>query len=334
MLMRTESLSRGPSAWRTRADVITDPAELIDLLGLESSMKPAARRAAELFGFRVTRSFASRMCRGDPLDPLLRQVLPVMEETLDGPAGFVGDPVGDLDARVAPGVLHKYPGRALLVVTGACGTHCRYCFRRHFPYREEIRPGTAAALNYLRNTPGITEVILSGGDPLTLGDGRLSGLVSELEAIPYIKHLRLHTRQPVFDPARVNDSLLDWMRSTGLRPVVVIHANHPNEIDGDVANALGRLSSTGAVLLNQSVLLRGVNDDTETLVRLSQRLFEVGVMPYYLHVLDRVRGAAHFLVSDSTARALHRGLRASLPGYLVPRLAREDPGMASKTLLV
>lgn len=332
--MRTEFPSQGPSAWRTRAEIITDPAELIELLGLEASLIPAARRAAELFGFRVTRSFASRMRRGDPQDPLLRQVLPVTAETLDGPAEFVSDPVGDLESRAAPGVLNKYRGRALMVVTGACGTHCRYCFRRHFPYRREIRPGTAAALSYLRENTGIGEIILSGGDPLTLSDRRLSGLVSELESIPHIKRLRLHTRQPVFEPARVNDSLLAWISSTGLRALVVIHANHPNEIDGDVADAMGRLHSTGAVLLNQSVLLRGVNDDTETLVRLSERLFEAGVMPYYLHVLDRVQGAAHFLVPDSSARTLHRRLRASLPGYLVPRLAREDPGKASKTLLV
>jgi len=330
--MKPES---APQGMNRGMEMITDPAELLDLLGLDPSMKPAARRAAKLFGFRVTRGFASRMRHGDPSDPLLRQVLPVIDETLDGPDGFVSDPVGDLNARVAPGILHKYDGRALMVVTGACGVHCRYCLRRHFPYQLENPPGsTAAALAYLRDTPAIREVILSGGDPLTLSDRRLSELVTQLGKIPHVRRLRIHTRQPVVAPARVNDSLLDWMRSAAHPTTVVIHANHPNEIDGEVACAMARLRKAGAVLLNQSVLLRGVNDDARTLIELSERLFDIGVIPYYLHVLDRVRGAAHFLVPDTSARELHRTLRASLPGYLVPQLAREQPGKTSKTLLV
>lgn len=320
---------------REQAGLITDPGILIDLLGLDAALKPAATRSAEQFGFRVTRSFASRMRRGDPDDPLLRQVLPIEAEMLDGPTGFGDDPTGDLEARAAPGVLQKYRGRVLLIVTGTCAVHCRYCFRRHFPYGEETRAHSLeTALDYLNRNDTVREVILSGGDPLTLSDRRLGGLAGELGRIPHLVRLRLHTRQPVVDPGRVGDDLLAWLESTDLRTTLVIHANHPAEIDDDVARAADRLRRAGVTLLNQSVLLRGVNDRAETLSALSERLFSIGVLPYYLHALDRVRGAAHFLVPEDKALALHRELRASLPGYLVPRLAREDPGRACKTLLV
>jgi EF-P beta-lysylation protein EpmB len=273
------------------------------------------------------------MRAGDPRDPLLRQVLPVVAETAVR-GGYVDDPVGDLAAETAPGLLHKYRGRALLLVTGACAIHCRYCFRRAFPYGESV--GSArldAAVDALAAQPDIDEVILSGGDPLSLRDDRLATLARRLAAIPHLRRLRVHTRLPVTIPSRVTPSLIDWLTGTRLQPVMVVHVNHPQELDASVADGLAGLRSAGVPLLNQAVLLRGVNDDQASLTALSTRLFEVGVLPYYLHLLDRVRGAAHFAVSARRARALLAGLRATLPGYLVPKLVREIAGQPSKTPL-
>jgi EF-P beta-lysylation protein EpmB len=234
-----------------------------------------------------------------------------------------------------PGVLHKYHGRALLVTTGACAVHCRYCFRRHFAY-DELPRGRRwwdEALAYLRADATISEVLLSGGDPLTLPDVQLAQLADELAAIPHLQRLRLHTRLPVVLPTRVDDALLAWLGANRLSPVVVIHANHPAELSDEVLAACRRLREAGATVLNQSVLLQGVNDDVAVLTSLSQRLFAGGILPYYLHVLDHVAGAAHFLVDDTRARELHVGMMAALPGYLVPRLVREEPGQAGKTPL-
>ncbi|NBC23885.1 MAG: EF-P beta-lysylation protein EpmB [Gammaproteobacteria bacterium] len=312
--------------------LIRDPAELLDRLQLDPALLPAARRAAELFPLRVPVAFAERMRPGDPADPLLRQVLPLDAE-LAAAAGFATDPVGDGAALAGAGVLHKYQGRALLIATGACAVHCRYCFRRHFPYAEANASADrwAGALAYLRNHIDITEVILSGGDPLTLSDRRLQALVEELAAIPQLRRLRVHTRLPIMDPARVDDALLGWLTDSRLEPVMVIHANHANEIDGAVAAALARLRERGVTLLNQAVLMRGVNADVDALAALSERLFQVGVLPYYLHLLDRVQGAAHFEVPEDEARALHAALAARLSGYLVPKLVREQAGEPGKT---
>jgi EF-P beta-lysylation protein EpmB len=277
------------------------------------------------------------MRHGDAADPLLRQVLPLDVELVDTP-GYVADPVGDLAALAGQGLLHKYHGRALLVTTGACAIHCRYCFRREFPYGEQHagREAFASSLEAIRADASITEVLLSGGDPFTLSDRRLAGLLAGLEAIAHVQRVRVHTRLPVVLPERIDDDFLGmWNAPRRLQRIVVIHANHAQELRGAeaVRGALGALQSSGTTLLNQSVLLRGVNDSIAALEDLSVALFESGVLPYYLHMLDPVRGAAHFDVPETEARNLHSALTARLPGYLVPRLVREVAGAAAKTML-
>ncbi len=316
------------------ARAITDPAELLAAVGLGDEWLPAARAAARLFPLRVPRGFVARMRPRDPRDPLLRQVLPLAEECL-AVEGFGADPVGDLFAMVVPGVLHKYHGRVLLTATGACAVHCRYCFRRHFPYAEAnpVVDQWRQALDYIAGDDSITEVILSGGDPLSLSDRRLADLTRRLDAIAHLRRLRVHTRLPIVLPERVNDELRDWLGATRLKTAVVVHANHANEIDAGVMAALAGLKASGAELLNQSVLLRGVNDSTEALMALSEKLFEAGVLPYYLHLLDKVQGAAHFEVEKAAARRLMAELNRQLPGYLVPRLVREIPGAPGKVFM-
>lgn len=317
--------------WR---DAITDAGELLRLLDL--GHRAGELLAAEDAGFplRVPRAFVARMRRGDPRDPLLLQVLARPAELADVP-GFTRDPVGDLGARAAPGVLHKYAGRALLVATGACAVHCRYCFRRNFPYADDTAAvnGWRAALAHLRADASIHEVILSGGDPLSLATRKLAELTDALAAVPHIRRLRIHTRLPVVLPDRVDAELEHWLAGLPWPVAVVLHANHANELDDAVAAACTGLRAQGAQLLNQTVLLRGVNDDAPTLARLSERLFECGVLPYYLHQLDRAAGTAHFEVDDARARTIAAELRDTLPGYLVPRLVREVAGEASKTPL-
>lgn len=322
-----------PRWQRELAEAVRDPAELLALLDLDPALLPAAQAAATQFPLRVPRGFVARMRPGDPHDPLLRQVLPLNEE-LRPAAGFVADPVGDLQAMAGHGVLHKYHGRVLLVATGACAVHCRYCFRRHFPYAEANAAAGQweAALRYIGSRPEISEVILSGGDPLVLNDRRLSELAHALADIPHLRRLRIHSRLPIVLPSRVDERLLDWLAGTRLSPVLVVHANHPRELDADVAAAAARLRARGVTLLNQAVLLAGVNDDAEVLIALSERLFECGIQPYYLHALDRVQGAGHFQ-ADAELPALMQTLRARLPGYLVPRPVREEPGQPAKTPL-
>ncbi len=324
-----------PGAWGgSDGGVITEPSELLALLDLDPALLPAARRAAAAFGLRVPRSYAARMRRGDPQDPLLRQVLPLDAELALQP-GFTADPVGDLASGVVPGLLQKYEGRALLITTGACGVHCRFCFRREFPYGEQLASGARlrAALDRIAADPSVREVILSGGDPLVLAAARLQALVNAIAGIPHVRRVRIHSRQPVVAPECVDDAMMRWLGSTPLQVVLVVHANHPQEIDATVAAALARLAAHRVTLLNQSVLLRGVNDDVEVLAGLSERLIDAGVLPYYLHLLDRVRGSAHFEVEHDRAVALHSALRQRLPGYLVPRLVREEAGAKSKTLV-
>jgi EF-P beta-lysylation protein EpmB len=322
--------------WQTAlAQAITDPAELLDLLGLGPEWLPAARDAARAFPLRVPRGFAARMRRADPADPLLRQVLPLAQEC-QLVEGFGPDPVGDLAAHKAPGVLHKYRGRVLLTATGACAIHCRYCFRRHFPYAEAnaSTDNWRVALDYITTHPDVREVILSGGDPLTLSDRRLAEFVRALEGCAHVERLRLHTRLPVVLPERVTQEFCAWLAGTRFKIVVVLHANHAQELDDSVRIACKRLADSGVTLLNQSVLLRGVNDSVTALTQLSEALFAAGVLPYYLHLLDRVQGAAHFDVSEEIGRQLLAGLNAQLPGYLVPRLVREIPGGSSKQIMV
>jgi EF-P beta-lysylation protein EpmB len=272
------------------------------------------------------------MRRGDPDDALLRQVLPVAAE-LTGGAEYVEDPVGERSALRAPALLQKYRGRALLITTPACAVHCRYCFRREFPYTEQSAEGPrwSEALAAIAADDSLEEIILSGGDPLSLSNARLESLTRALAAIPHVRRIRVHTRQPVVLPSRVDAGLLQWLSAAALPIVLVLHVNHPNELDAELIAACARLRATGVTLLNQSVLLAGVNDDVGVLSELSRRLFEAGVLPYYLHALDRVRGAAHFAVADERARALAGQLAARLPGYLVPRLVREVSGAPAKT---
>lgn len=314
------------------ADAVSSPAELCEILGLDAALIPDAVQAAGGFALRVPRGFVARMRRGDPRDPLLLQVLPLGAE-LRPASGFNSDPVGDLASRAGTGLLHKYHGRALLIATGACAVHCRYCFRRHFPYGEEsaLADGWQSAIDHLRADPSISEIILSGGDPLSLSDRRLRQLTDALQGLPHIRRLRIHTRYPIVLPERVDDGLLQWLSDLRLQKVMVIHANHANELNEDVRLACRDLARSNVTLLNQSVLLAGVNDSVPALATLSETLFAMNVLPYYLHMLDRVQGAAHFEVDEPTALELHAGLMRTLPGYLVPRLVREVPGAASKT---
>ena len=319
---------RWQQLWR---DAIRDPAELLEILGLPALAGRVSATAAAQFALRVPRGFVAKMRHGDPGDPLLRQVLPLDDEDRVVP-GFGLDAVGDLDARGGAGVLHKYEGRALLVATGSCAVHCRYCFRRHFPYGEETAAAGqwAESLAYLAADPSISEVLLSGGDPLSLATPKLAEFTDALSRQPHVRRLRLHTRLPVVLPERVDAELLAWLSRLPQGVVVVIHANHANELDGSVGQAMARLRDTGATVLNQAVLLRGVNDSVPALEALSERLFEAGVLPYYLHLLDRVAGSAHFEVPADEARGLHSALAHRLPGYLVPRLVREVAGAPAK----
>ena len=317
--------------WR---DAVRDPRELLRLLDLPELAVSLSEVAAAQFPLRVPRGFVARMRRGDPRDPLLRQVLPILDEERVV-RGFGLDAVGDGAARGATGVIQKYQGRALLIATGSCAVHCRYCFRRHFPYAEETAAAArwSEALDYLRSDESIEEVLLSGGDPLSLSTAKLAEFTDALKQVRRVRRLRIHTRLPVVLPERVDAELLDWLRGLPQQVVIVIHANHANEFDAGVDAALAALRDAGATLLNQSVLLRGVNDDADALTALSLRLFDAGVLPYYLHQLDRVAGAAHFEVGDETARDLHKTMTARLPGYLVPRLVREIAGEPNKTIL-
>lgn len=333
IITQDESRWELPDWQRQQADLVTDPAELLALLALEASDLPAMLQGAADFPLRVPRRYVELMEKGNPQDPLLRQVLSVPAE-LETVPGYSADPLEEGDHTPVPGLLHKYHGRALLVVTGACAVHCRYCFRRHFPYQSHLSGKRwEQALAWLAERPDINEVILSGGDPLTLTNRRIGQLLAALAEIPHLRRLRVHSRTPVVIPERLDDELLGLLSQPRWRTVLVLHANHPREISPALA-ARGRdWQRAGITLLNQSVLLAGVNDQLETLVTLSDRLHEAGILPYYLHQLDRVAGAAHFAVPDEQALALHSALRASLPGFLVPRLSREEPGEPAKTVL-
>jgi EF-P beta-lysylation protein EpmB len=328
------NLGRHPAAiptWQQElAGAITRPDALARALGLDPGLFPAAAEASELFRLRVPLSFVRRMRPGDPADPLLRQVMPLAAELLEQP-GFGADPLAERASFRAPGLLQKYQGRALLITTGACAINCRYCFRREFPYAEQIGIGPLQqALEAIAADPGIEEVILSGGDPLSLSDARLQALTEQLSQVRHLRRLRLHTRLPVVLPSRIDSGLTRWLSDLPWPVAVVLHSNHGNEIDAQVGAACARLRAAGATLLNQSVLLRGVNDSVAALSDLSQKLFDAGVVPYYLHLLDRVRGAGHFEVPEVTAQQLVGALAATLSGYLVPRLVRETPGAPAK----
>ncbi|ROR35180.1 L-lysine 2,3-aminomutase [Inmirania thermothiophila] len=311
---------------RALAAALRTPEALRAAAGLGAPAE-AERAAAADFPVRVTATVLERIRRGDPADPVLAQFLPAAAELAPVP-GFVDDPVGDLAARRGPGLLQKYRGRLLVMPTTACAVHCRYCFRRHYPHRDGARPEAVAAR--LRADPGLHEVILSGGDPLVLPDPPLRRLLAAVDGVATVRRIRIHTRVPVVLPARIGAPLVAMLSALRARCVVVLHVNHAAELGPDAAAALAALRGGGVVLLNQAVLLRGVNDSVPALAALSEALLDHGVLPYYLHQLDPVRGAAHFGVPDAEALALHRALRARLPGYLVPRLVREVPGDAAK----
>jgi EF-P beta-lysylation protein EpmB len=319
---------------RDLATAVHDVDELVGRLRLPESFREPARLANKLFPLLVPESYLARMTVGDVHDPLLRQVLPVGEEAVASP-GFVADALGEAEAHRAPGLLQKYAGRALLITTGACAVNCRYCFRRHYPYGEEPKqlrdwePAFAA----LAADESLHEILLSGGDPLMLNDARLFALIDRLAEIPHLRRLRIHTRLPIVLPSRVTEAFTARLRRSRLTPIVVVHANHPAELVADCAEALQKLVRAGISTLNQAVLLRGVNDDANTLAELCERLIDLGVLPYYLHQLDRVQGTAQFEVPEERGRALIAELRRRLPGYAVPQYVREIAGAEHKTPL-
>lgn len=317
------------------SNCITEPAELLELLQLDKGLLLAAERASQQFALRVPRGFVQRMKKGDVNDPLLLQVLPLIDENTIVP-DLTTDAVGDLPARKLPGLLHKYHGRVLLTLSGACAINCRYCFRRAFPYQDNIVSSKQwqEILEYVRSDDTIEEVIFSGGDPLVASDKRLAAMIEDLASIAHMQRVRFHSRLPIVLPERVTDELIACLTATRLLPVMVVHCNHPNEVDSSVEYALQCLRYKNVPLYNQSVLLKTINDDANVLAELQKKLFQCGVQPYYLHLLDRVQGVLHFEVDEATALNVFQQLQAKLPGYLVPKLVREIPGEPSKTLML
>jgi EF-P beta-lysylation protein EpmB len=313
-------------------NAIRTPEALAKTLDLSMEALGYDDNANGSFALLVPRAFAARMRRGDPEDPLLLQVLPARTEN-DTVAGFNTDPVGELGLRQDPaGVLSKYSGRALLIATGHCAVNCRYCFRRHYPYSEDAlsRSERLDTVRRLAADPALHELILSGGDPLLLSDGELSSMAELIAASPSIRTLRVHSRLPIVIPDRVTEGLIGALVRPGLQSVLVLHSNHPQEIDADTAAAIRRLRDAGITVLNQSVLLAGINDSASVLGELSDALFAAGALPYYLHLLDKVAGAAHFAVAQDRARRLVGEVAEQRPGYLVPRLVVELSGAGSK----
>ncbi|MGF1757491.1 EF-P beta-lysylation protein EpmB [Photobacterium sagamiensis] len=315
------------------ANAISDPFLLLKTLKIDPNPWEKGLAARKLFALRVPLSFVERMEVGNPYDPLLRQVLP-LEQEFDVHEGYSLDPLEEQDNAI-PGLLHKYKNRVLMIVKGGCAINCRYCFRRHFPYEDNkgSKKQWQVALDYIAGHSELNEVIFSGGDPLMAKDHELQWLINAIEQIPHIKRLRIHSRLPVIIPARITSELCHMLDNSRLQAILVTHINHANEINDELASAMAKLKQANVTLLNQGVLLRGVNDSVGALTLLSEALFAVGILPYYLHVLDKVQGAAHFMVSDQEARQLIAGLLQNVSGYLVPKLTREIGGRASKTPL-
>ena len=331
MIPRNKQTLQMPRWQNQLSGTIKTTESLIDALKLPAESLTSIQPAHDLFPIRVPQRIIDKIEPGNPDDPLLKQFVPDIRENQKAPE-YSCDPVGDGQSEKVPGLLHKYQGRVLLTVTGACGIHCRYCFRRHFDYSNS-NPGKhnwQAALDYIRNDDSIFEVILSGGDPLSLSDLKLSKLVEEISSIPHIRLLRVHTRQILIIPDRVNKELLSWIEATRLKCTFVLHCNHPSELDDDTFYACKQLKRADVELLNQSVLLKDVNNNPDTLAKLSISLYESGIQPYYLHLLDKVEGAAHFDVNESDAVQIINKLRQQLPGYLVPKLVREIAGKEFK----
>jgi EF-P beta-lysylation protein EpmB len=307
--------------------------ELLEFLSLPLSL---GSQAAELkFKTRIPRGFAARMQAGNSQDPLLLQVLASYQE-LNEVDGYVADPLHEHHNNPRQGLLHKYQGRVLLTLTGVCAINCRYCFRRQFPYRNNNpgREGWRNILDYIQSDSQIHEVILSGGDPLLASNSVLAELLAQLALIAHVRTIRFHTRAPVVLPERIDEGFLQLLSTTPLRKVIILHINHAQELDESVFTACQALREKNCLLLNQAVLLKGINDDVNTLAQLSERLLDYGILPYYLHLFDKVSGAAHFDVPEERALTLYRNLQKKIPGYLLPRLAREEPGKESKTILI
>jgi len=320
------------SPWQAKLQKrFNDPDLVLRKVETTISKELISKKAIESFPLRAPREFVERIKKGAPDDPLLKQILPVKDEEFDA-NGFTIDPLAEMDTQVVPGLLHKYHGRALLVVTGVCAIHCRYCFRRHFPYADSnpAKDRWQQAIDYLKKDSSISEIILSGGDPLSLPDHRLLDLIQKLADISHLKRFRIHSRIPIVLPDRVNEQMLKWLTNTRLKSVLVVHTNHGNELDKNVATAIQKLRDINIPVFNQSVLLKGINDSAEILAELSERLFDIGIIPYYLHMLDPVAGAAHFKVDEASARTIMLKLHKTLPGYLVPRLVREIAGVQYK----
>ncbi len=331
MIPKTDLICQTSDWKKILAGCVTDPVELLRRLGLSAADVDSGLDADQLFPVRVPEPFITRMEYGRADDPLLLQVLPRGAE-FDQPPGFVADPLAEQDTPL-PGLLHKYRNRVLFMASTACAVNCRYCFRRHFPYDDNqlARKQWSRLFDYLRLHPDVNEVILSGGDPLAASDAYLIDLISRLSALPQLRRLRIHTRLPVVIPQRITGALLASLEASALQTVLVIHSNHANELDDDVGQAMARCQAAGIRLYNQSVLLRDINDQATILAALSERLFAIGVQPYYLHLLDRVTGAAHFDVPVPEARKIMAELLGLLPGFLMPALVQEIAGHASKT---
>lgn len=337
MIQNLQILPRNDSYWQERewkkllSNAVSSPFELLSRLNLSIDDLPYSILAEHQFVQKVPEPFIEQMEKGNPLDPLLRQVLAVSDENQEV-AGFVPDPLQEQSSDI-PGLLHKYRSRVLVMLSTACAINCRYCFRREFPYQEHQagRGGWQAIFDYLTTHPEINEVILSGGDPLAVNDSYLADFIQQLANIPTVIRVRIHTRLPLVIPQRVTQGLINALTQTRLQPVVVLHINHPNEMGQLFAKAVRRLHQSGIHLLNQSVLLKDVNDNSQTLAALSEKLFAHHIQPYYLHQLDKVRGAHHFAVEDSQAIKIVQELNSRLAGFLVPKLVREEAGKASKT---
>ncbi|MDP1663886.1 MAG: EF-P beta-lysylation protein EpmB [Methylobacter sp.] len=317
------------------AEAFNNIEDLCRYLHLSPDDLPVSVAAAENFPLRVPLSFAACMEKGNPHDPLLRQVLPIKEELFAYP-GFSHDPVGDLASATQTGVLHKYHGRVLFINTGSCAINCRYCFRRNFPYADLqlSKQKEDAAIKTIQNDTSISEVILSGGDPLLLSESRLARLIKQLDGIKHLKRIRIHSRLPIVLPARITDDFINTLTQSPKQIIIVMHCNHANEINDRVIAACNSLRNSAITLFNQSVLLKGVNDNAEVLCELSEQLFSHGIIPYYLHLLDKATGTGHFEISEAEALALMRQVQAALPGYLVPKLVKEQAGATSKQTIL
>ena len=329
-------ISQTLNTWQSALkNCITQADELMELLNLDKSLLSSIQSGSEKFALRVPRGFLARMEKGNPTDPLLLQILPQTIESAQQP-GYLCDPLAESQANPLPGLLHKYSGRVLITLANGCAINCRYCFRREFPYHKNTlgKKGLEKILEYIQQDTSLFEVILSGGDPLLANDTIIEHLIAQLETISHIKILRIHSRIPIVLPERITPHFTKLLSDTRLKSIMVVHCNHPNEIDNSVIQAVNKLNTHNIPVLNQSVLLKNINDSAEILEKLSLKLFETNIMPYYLHLPDKVQGTAHFDVSIQTGQAIMAKLSARLPGYLVPKLVSEETREKALKLLL